>query len=803
MGLLMVALVVLAVLTTQLGNGGNALIRQAAHTSPMKDAAEAIFGYGAINYGDGRLPLPDMGYEAPAHVEGAVAANPTGLTANAVVFGRLPWRSLGVTPPRDEAGECLWYAVGGASKGSPVYLLPDTASAIDPSAPPLVNWDTLGEFELFASDGAGHLLAADSNPHNNRPLALIFAAGAPLPGQDRSASSNPLESVVTCGGNYNVGNYLDTLSPDTGLAGRSNAPLTGIPAPGRATDYSNDANRAITYYNHSLAQAANHGSKSAFLQPVGTLSDGQQVTVLNDRALPLTADALFRRLVQQQSFRDGMNSRLLDPLVTCLQDKLVPTLGLAALAGSPARHGGKLPSLTAYECPKLVDADPLKSAAQRTQATRENLTLVQRWTDNLWYVACDGSAKCLAQGAVQCDGALILAGMRNGGQRRSSTTEKADPAQYLEADVLALLTTGTASPLPSLSTFGSAPAEADVVRCLVRPVASNQVDVAQLVDAAPAIGGQALVSRDSTDQRITLGNPDITPDASTSQLVGCAWSSTPILFGNGIRVYFRYTLVQRGDGFFFSVIDADRNSAAVCGGADPSGRFLGYAGRNVRSDGTLATPPIDFPKIGIEFDTERNDYSSLSPCNDRDDSTSRHVSVMYWGYSHDAPARFTDANANTLANRPFFGPDDCFQPVPAVDYFEDDNYHGLPLAGQTGYPDPRAIERQTVAGLSTAGKTFYVRIDISRAYDSGRNGADYRTQLWISDLALGGMDNLAQDFIDTSPSSPTLDQQVFIRDRVDGIASFDQMRFGFTNAQSEGSAGRQLIDIFGLAVKPR
>jgi hypothetical protein len=803
LGLLIVALAALAVFTTQLG-GGNTLIRQAANTSPMKEAAEAVLGYSVINYGDGRLPLPDMGYEAPAHAEGAAAANPAGLTTNAIVFGRLPWRSLGVPAPRDEAGECLWYAVGGASKGSPVYLLPDTAAAIDLSAPPLVNWDTLGEFELFTADGAGNLLTADANPHNNRPLALIFAAGAPLPGQDRSSSGNPLETVEKCGGNYGAANYLDTQGADSiRLGGRSNAPLTGGAAPGRLTDYSSDANRAITYYDHSPAQAANYGPKSAFKQPVSAISDGQNFAVVNDRVLALTTDDVFRRLVQQQSFQNNINGRLLDPLVTCLQDKLVPALGLAALTGSPARHGGKLPSLTAYGCPKLVDTDPLKSAAQRTQATRENLTMVERWTDSLWYVACDGPAKCISQGAIQCDGVLILGGMRTANQRRTTAAEKADPAQYLEGDTLALLAAGTASPLPTVSGFGAASSETDIVRCLVRPVGSSSVDVAQLVDAAPSIGGLALVSRDTAEQRITLGNPDITPDAAISQLAGCTWSGTPLAFGSGLRAYFRYTLVQRGDGFFFSVIDAERNSAAVCGGADPSGRFLGYAGRNLRNDGSLVTPPIDFPKIGIEFDTERNDYSALSPCNDRDDSTSRHVAVMYWGYSHDAPTQFTDGNANTLTRRPFFGPDDCFQPVPTVDYFEDDNYHGLPLSGQTGYPDPHAGERQTVLGLSTAGKTFYVRIDISRTYDSGLNGATFHTRAWVVDAPIDGMSNLAQDFVDTSSVPPTLDDQVFIRNRVDGIASFDQIRFGFTNAQSDGSAGKQRIDIFDLAVKSR
>lgn len=72
----------------------------------LADTAAAVAGYARARRcqaGTGtvidHLPCPNMG--AP---EGIAAATCPGTTV-----GRLPWRTLGMTPPRDDAGECLWY----------------------------------------------------------------------------------------------------------------------------------------------------------------------------------------------------------------------------------------------------------------------------------------------------------------------------------------------------------------------------------------------------------------------------------------------------------------------------------------------------------------------------------------------------------------------------------------------------------------------------------------------------------------------------------------------------------------------
>lgn len=161
--------------------------RQAKTATALAQAKDALIGY-AITYADthsntvpGYLPCPDQ-------TGGANEGSAPGScgTKDISQMGRLPWKTLGLSTLRDGDGECLWYAVSGTYKNNPKTGL--------------MNWDTNGQLQAYASDGT--LLT----PADNQVVAVIFATGAPLSGQNRS----PDGTAPICGGNYTASNYLDT-----------------------------------------------------------------------------------------------------------------------------------------------------------------------------------------------------------------------------------------------------------------------------------------------------------------------------------------------------------------------------------------------------------------------------------------------------------------------------------------------------------------------------------------------------------------------------------------------------------------
>ena len=175
--------------------------RQQQTADALARAKDALIGY-AANYRDdhpgqvfGYLPCPDMDGSAG---EG-IAKTACGAT-DVTVIGRLPWKSLELPPLRDGDGECLWYAVSGNFKNNPQTSL--------------MNWDTNGLVNIMAPDNANFVAGVAPT---QRAVAVLFAPGPILPGQDRTLSStNP---PVNCGGNYTAANYLDT----DGASGINNA----------------------------------------------------------------------------------------------------------------------------------------------------------------------------------------------------------------------------------------------------------------------------------------------------------------------------------------------------------------------------------------------------------------------------------------------------------------------------------------------------------------------------------------------------------------------------------------------------
>lgn len=151
------------------------------------EAKEALIGY-AVTYDDahagesyGYLPCPDR-----SAINGAGSELSCG-SAGESTIGRLPWKTLKISPVKDGSGECLWYAVSGSFKNNPKQPL-------DPL--------TLGQLNVKTANG-GSYAGSDVDPL----VAVVFAPGSIIGSQNRADNGED----EYCGGNYVATNYLDTV----------------------------------------------------------------------------------------------------------------------------------------------------------------------------------------------------------------------------------------------------------------------------------------------------------------------------------------------------------------------------------------------------------------------------------------------------------------------------------------------------------------------------------------------------------------------------------------------------------------
>jgi hypothetical protein len=144
-------------------------------------------------------------------------------------LGYLPWRTLGITPFKDEGGACLLYAVSGEYKN-------DEAAPTNKTL--MLNEDTNGLFQVV--DIANNPIAG-INP-DERLVAIIFSPGKSLPGQSRDVTAGTLcnrEYILNPGdfsayidsaglvNNSNLSGVADTL--DTFLHARSGSDQLAVP----------------------------------------------------------------------------------------------------------------------------------------------------------------------------------------------------------------------------------------------------------------------------------------------------------------------------------------------------------------------------------------------------------------------------------------------------------------------------------------------------------------------------------------------------------------------------------------------
>jgi hypothetical protein len=153
-----------AVYTAQLFGGFNQRSQLQTETA-LRRAREALIQNAAWeDSSPGALLCPDI-----TKGDGTADAS-----CSAGVIGRFPWKTLGVDPPLDGSGECLWYALSG-----------DARKQLH------VEWRGLnGSYQAMNPGWNGSMTLHDHAANaNTTVIAVLFAPGPPLPGQARSINN--------------------------------------------------------------------------------------------------------------------------------------------------------------------------------------------------------------------------------------------------------------------------------------------------------------------------------------------------------------------------------------------------------------------------------------------------------------------------------------------------------------------------------------------------------------------------------------------------------------------------------------
>ena len=161
-------------------------------------AKAALIGY-AVHRGGatgvarpGELPCPDLDGDGFAE---------NGCTTSASLLGRIPWKTLRIPQPVDDAGETLWYAVSASFRQLPsIQLIPGPTQRI--------NSDTRGNITVRAADGSTVL--------TDQAAAVVLAPGAAIGSQNRGGSLLGTAACTSSGitltqaRNLCASNYLDS-----------------------------------------------------------------------------------------------------------------------------------------------------------------------------------------------------------------------------------------------------------------------------------------------------------------------------------------------------------------------------------------------------------------------------------------------------------------------------------------------------------------------------------------------------------------------------------------------------------------
>jgi type II secretory pathway pseudopilin PulG len=180
----------LALFVSSLSSSTIQISRDKETADALAKAKEALIGRAVADLtSPGSLPCPDANGDGSADL----------FSGNQCPYyiGKLPWKTLGLPDLRDGYGEELWYAL------SPNFR--DFAS-VNP-----INSDTQGTLNITGTTAA------------NSVIAIVFSAGNPLTGQDRSSTSAACSTTGTSiAANLCATNYLEGSNSNLSTAATPN-----------------------------------------------------------------------------------------------------------------------------------------------------------------------------------------------------------------------------------------------------------------------------------------------------------------------------------------------------------------------------------------------------------------------------------------------------------------------------------------------------------------------------------------------------------------------------------------------------
>ncbi|MDR3352548.1 MAG: hypothetical protein LBO00_06025 [Zoogloeaceae bacterium] len=445
-----------------------AAVRDLLGDHALAEAKEALLGYAAAYpeirlaggrsaYVPGHLPCPDTGSSIDDKEKNPEDLNASGLQGTeaptcgpkgVTAIGHFPWRSLGIPPPRDGYGECLWYAVSGSHKAHP------KADLLNPDIP--------GQFEV--QDGAGHILAGKAALE--RPVAILFAPGPPLAGQDRAANRQE------CRGNYDARQFLEALdgidnaTPNPGPEG-----ITQVIA-ASADERFNDRLLWIT----RAELLARLEKRPQTEKDVFDADNAPTARALTQRAAACLArfgdNNAYRRLpwaaaiplgraapntFENDAFFDGKNrngGRL--PFLTSFSKKEMDVTWGAFKDCVPENKNAACRLLRSDNCPELLPVAGYPTPTDGESHMDSKDGWLDKWKDHLFYLVAPGFAPaqspaadcaltpedCLRVNGHLYAAILIYAGDPLPGQSRATPAERQDAANYLEGETATVIESG-------------------------------------------------------------------------------------------------------------------------------------------------------------------------------------------------------------------------------------------------------------------------------------------------------------------------------------------------------------------------
>ena len=535
-------------------------------------AKEALIGYAATYRDDPAHPTEVFGYlPCPDTSIGDGTALPNCGTAGNAAVGLLPYKTLGLPDLRDSDGVCLWYAVSGTFKNNP------KASST------VMNWDTQGQFSIGTS------VVPDQG--DGGAIAVVFAAGLPLPGQSRTTS----------------GSYPCQIDPS-----HVSAYLDG---------------------NYNFATSA--------VIPITLGTSGS--TSNNDQLAWITPREIFDKVVKRQDFSNpstattpGQINKLTDEIKAVLEKNIQDDLA----AGTTTLSQPVTADFTQFgkQIGKLPAAMTLNDATNYAN-------YYTNWSEQYRQVMCASlGVPCLNVAGTTCRGALMFGGRTANGQPRPGAQKLVSPlplgttnlGYYFESPTAAPPVPGggldilMSSNIFSGSTaYSAASPSADFGACLFP---GDFVSLGQDVGSfsrvyTSAVTPEAVIN--VVAKTVTLGNP-----AATASGRGCVWYPNPLAFNSSLRAYYKVSIANFGEGFMFAVLDAPNNQAAMTGGTlcgTTTGALMGYSSASVAA-----------PKFGLEIDTVSTTTANCTGSNRNDPSSADHMAFVYWG----AAATTTDDNCH-------------------------------------------------------------------------------------------------------------------------------------------------------------